>query len=127
MKKEEIEDEECQKKVLEYGYENDDLPDNCQSWYDLYEMYTVANNPKTILEAGAMVDAIGKENHEHYGYIKKIKRNRVKREVELLINTFGNDEIWIWQGRIQTGTWVKKDEWEETENFIKNEIYKFNH
>ena len=124
LKKEEIDEEECKKKLSEYGYENNDLPDNCQSWYDLYEMYTVANNPKNTLEAGAMVDAIGKENnHQHYGYIKKIKRNRVKRQVELLVNRFGTDETWIWQGRIQTGTWVKKDEWEEKKKILSKMQY----
>lgn len=87
------------------------------NWSRLNQIMTVAKNPKKDYELGSIVTAIArrpkKKDFKFYGYIISRQLNNNKRPISLTIRRFNpklNDEVWIWNGPIKTGSWLHEKE-----------------
>lgn len=124
--REKMKSEKCTEKKFRQKYGKIEVPEN-PDWNRLYEMMNVAKNPKKTFELGATVDAISRnpkeKNFTRYGYIVEHAKNNKGRLIELVIRPFEldyDDEIWIWNGTIAKGSWLKQDELLELKQEGKN-------
>lgn len=121
LERPDISEAEAKKKVIKkFGKVSE--PQNL-TWVDLLERMTVAQNPKSTIELGAMVDVLPRKPEKlqakvHYGYITSMVCNSNKRPLKLEIQPFEDSaqpEVWIWRGVANRGAWFAESELEKLE------------